>query len=93
MQIIYTIGIWFYGLGIRVAALFNEKARLWVRGRKGVFSELKHTIAGKTNPVWIHCASLGEYEQAKPLFEKIKQEQPEIKTIATFFSPLNYMVM
>ena len=90
MQIIYTIGIWFYGLGIRVAALFNEKARLWVRGRKGVFSELKHTIAGKTNPVWIHCASLGEYEQAKPLFEKIKQEQPEIKTIATFFSPSGY---
>jgi 3-deoxy-D-manno-octulosonic-acid transferase len=90
MQIIYTIGIWFYGLGIRIAALFNEKARLWVRGRKGIFTELERAFSGKTNPVWIHCASLGEYEQAKPLIEKIKQEQPETKILTTFFSPSGY---
>ena len=90
MKVLYTIGIWFYGLGIRVAALFNEKARLWVRGRKGMFAELERTFSGKTNPVWVHCASLGEYEQAKPLIEKIKQEQPGTKILTTFFSPSGY---
>ena len=91
MKVLYTIGIWFYGLGIRVAALFNEKARQWVRGRKGLFAELERTFAGKSDPVWIHCASLGEYEQAKPLIEKIKQEQPEAKILTTFFSPSGYV--
>lgn len=90
MQVLYTIGIWFYGLGIRIAALFNAKARLWVRGRKGLFAELERTFSGKTNPVWVHCASLGEYEQAKPLIEKIKQEQPDTKILTTFFSPSGY---
>ena len=90
MKLLYTIGIWFYGLGIRIAALFNEKARLWVRGRKGIFTELERAFSSKTNPMWIHCASLGEYEQAKPLIEKIKQEQPETKILTTFFSPSGY---
>ena len=90
MRGLYTIGIWFYGLGIRVAALFNEKARQWVRGRKGLFAELERTFAGKSDPVWIHCASLGEYEQAKPLVEKIKQEQPDTQILVTFFSPSGY---
>lgn len=90
MQIIYTIGIWFYGLCVWVASLFNEKARLWVHGRKGLFTELERAFAVKSSPVWIHCASLGEYEQAKPLIEKIKQEQPETKILTTFFSPSGY---
>ena len=90
MQVLYTIGIWFYGLGIRIAALFNEKARQWVRGRKGIFAELEKAFAGKPNPVWVHCASLGEYEQAKPVIEKIKAENPEIQILVTFFSPSGY---
>jgi 3-deoxy-D-manno-octulosonic-acid transferase len=73
-----------------MAALFNEKARLWVRGRKDLFSKLEQTFAGKQSPVWVHCASLGEYEQAKPLIEKIKQKQPETKILTTFFSPSGY---
>jgi 3-deoxy-D-manno-octulosonic-acid transferase len=90
MRGLYTIGIWFFGLGIRIAAFFNGKARQWVRGRKGVFAELERAFPGKTHPVWVHCASLGEYEQAKPLIEMIKQEQPETKILATFFSPSGY---
>ena len=90
MKVLYTIGIWFYGLCVRVASLFNEKARLWVHGRKGLFTELERAFAVKSSPVWIHCASLGEYEQAKPLIEKIKQEQPETKILTTFFSPSGY---
>ena len=91
MRGLYTIGIWFYGLGIRIASLFNEKAKQWVRGRKGIFAELEKTFDGKTYPIWVHCASLGEYEQAKPLIEKIKKEQPEIKILTTFFSPSGYI--
>lgn len=91
MRGLYTIGIWFYGLGIRIASLFNEKAKQWVRGRKGIFAELEKTFDGKTYPVWVHCASLGEYEQAKPLIEKIKQEQPRIRILTTFFSPSGYV--
>lgn len=91
MRGLYTIGIWFYGLGIRIASLFNEKAKQWVRGRKGIFAELEKTFDGKTYPIWVHCASLGEYEQAKPLIEKIKKEQPEIKILTTFFSPSGYV--
>lgn len=91
MRGLYTIGIWFYGLGIRIASLFNEKAKQWVRGRKGIFAELEKAFDGKSHPVWVHCASLGEYEQAKPLIEKIKQEQPEIKILTTFFSPSGYI--
>ena len=90
MRLLYTIGIWFYGLGIRIAALFNEKARQWVQGRKDIFSNLEKAFASKPNPVWVHCASLGEYEQAKPLIEKIKQEQPETIILTTFFSPSGY---
>lgn len=91
MRGLYTIGIRFYGLGIRIASLFNEKAKQWVRGRKGIFAELEKAFDGKSHPVWVHCASLGEYEQAKPLIEKIKQEQPEIKILTTFFSPSGYV--
>ena len=90
MKVLYTIGIWFYGLGIRIAALFNAKARLWVQGRRGIFSKLEKAFATEPSPVWVHCASLGEYEQAKPLIEKIKQEQPETKILTTFFSPSGY---
>ena len=91
MRGLYTIGIWFYGLGIRIASLFNEKAKQWVRGRKGIFAELEKAFDGKSHPVWVHCASLGEYEQAKPLIEKIKQEQPRIRILTTFFSPSGYV--
>lgn len=91
MRGLYTIGIWFYGLGIRIASLFNEKAKQWVRGRKGIFAEFEKTFDGKSHPVWVHCASLGEYEQAKPLIEKIKQEQPRIRILTTFFSPSGYV--
>lgn len=90
MKILYSIGIWFYGLGIRIAALFNAKAKQWVQGRKDIFSELEKAFAGKPSPVWVHCASLGEYEQAKPLIEKIKAEQPDTLIVTTFFSPSGY---
>lgn len=90
MQVLYTIGIWFYSLGIRMAALFNEKALLWVKGRLNLFPQLENAFSNGDRPVWVHCASLGEYEQAKPLIQKIKAEQPNTRILTTFFSPSGY---
>ena len=92
MRILYSIIIALYRFGIAVAALFNEKARLWQNGRKGEFEKLAETFNGTEHPVWIHSASLGEYEQAKPIIEKIKKESPDTKILATFFSPSGYEI-
>ncbi|MCQ2284000.1 MAG: 3-deoxy-D-manno-octulosonic acid transferase [Bacteroidales bacterium] len=92
MRILISIGIALYTFGIAVASLFNEKARLWIKGRKDIFQKLADTFEGTEHPVWIHSASLGEYEQARPLIEKIKKESPETKIIATFFSPSGYEI-
>lgn len=92
MLILFSIGIILYTLGICIAALFNEKARLWVKGRMGQFDKLAETFKGDEHPVWIHSASMGEYEQARPLIEKIKQENPDTKVLVTFFSPSGYEI-
>lgn len=85
--LLYNIFLFLYSLGIRVAAIWNQKARLWLDGRK-VFPG--YTDTGKT--VWIHCASLGEFEQGRPLLEKIKNEYPLYKIVVTFFSPSGYEI-
>lgn len=92
MRCLYSIIIALYRFGIAVAALFNEKARLWQKGRKNEFEKLAQTFNGTEHPVWIHSASLGEYEQAKPIIEKIKKESPDTKILATFFSPSGYEI-
>lgn len=90
MKLIYNLGILIFTILAHLVSPFNEKARLWISGRKG----WKKTIAGKVNPgdkyVWIHCASLGEFEQGRPLIEALKKERPEFKIILTFFSPSGY---
>ena len=92
MLIIFSIGIILYSVCICIAALFNKKARLWVKGRIGQFDKLAETFKGDEHPVWVHSASLGEYEQARPLIEKIKQENPDVKVLATFYSPSGYEI-
>ena len=76
---------------ITIAALFNEKARLLHRGRKSTFPILKEKCAGKS-VIWLHAASLGEYEQGKPLIQKLKQRYPNATFLVTFFSPSGYEV-
>ncbi|NOR88088.1 MAG: 3-deoxy-D-manno-octulosonic acid transferase [Bacteroidales bacterium] len=93
MRLFYTIGIHLYKLLIRVAALFNQKASLWLKGRKDLLKKLEVDLAqysGKT--IWIHSASLGEFEQGRPLIENLKQQHPELKILVTFFSPSGYEV-
>lgn len=86
MQFFYHFGIALYGIGIRFASLFNAKAKKWVTGRKNYFSQLPE-IDPKSNLVWFHCASLGEFDQGLPLMNKMKEEDPNITLVVTFFSP------
>lgn len=81
-----------YTFGITVASIFNAKARDWINGRKDIFDKLAQTFDGSEHPIWIHSASLGEYEQARPLIEKIRKESPDTKILVTFFSPSGYEI-
>ena len=99
MHLIYTIFIHFYLLVIRLGSLFNPKAKLWVEGRKNIFDELKSKIQNsrknineRSNSIWVHCASLGEFEQGRPLIEKLKKNDGSLKIILTFFSPSGYEI-
>lgn len=93
MKMVYTLAIGIIRLGYRVAGLFYPKASLFVTGRKNIFQRLESALAGNTSPViWVHCASLGEFEQGRPVIEKFKSEVPDHKILLTFFSPSGYEV-
>ncbi|RNI31196.1 3-deoxy-D-manno-octulosonic acid transferase [Rufibacter latericius] len=92
-KILYEVGVRAYGLGVRLAAPFVPKAAQWVKGRKGIFEEIHQKLQHNTAPVaWFHCASLGEFEQGRPLIEAFKQRFPDYKVVLTFFSPSGYEV-
>ncbi|MCC8019607.1 MAG: 3-deoxy-D-manno-octulosonic acid transferase [Rikenellaceae bacterium] len=91
-MLLYNIGIWLYGLAIRLAAPFNAKAREWVRGRKGWREKVGGLFRNGDRVIWIHCASLGEFEQGRPVMERIRGEHPEYKILLTFFSPSGYRI-
>lgn len=90
MKFLYQISLFFYSLLVKIASLFNHKAKLWINGRKNSFAYLKTHLQPNDEIIWFHCASLGEFEQGKPLMEKIKQSYPHQKIIVTFFSPSGY---
>ena len=91
MRILYTIGIWFYGFGVHVAALFGHRnARLMLRGWHHWGEELRK-LDGRP-VVWFHAASLGEFEQARPVLESYIDKHPEQQVLLTFFSPSGYEV-
>ena len=90
MEIMYNLGIHLLAIGYQIAALFNEKARLFIAGRTGIFNQLSKSIKSTRNLVWIHCASLGEFEQGRPVIESIKEKFPGVKILLTFFSPSGY---
>ena len=84
----YSLFIYLYVFAIKVAALFNGKAREWVNGRKNLLENMK-VMQGK-NVIWLHSASLGEYEQGIPLAQKLKILYPDCKILVTFFSPSGF---
>ena len=80
MKLIYNLSLFYYYLAIKLASLFNAKAKLWINGRKHIFSKIELVLHSNTSPlIWFHCASLGEFEQGRPLIEKSKKEYPSHK--------------
>ena len=92
MKLLYNIFIFFYSTAIHIASLFNGKAKQWVDGRKGVFSRLSKEQLSDKQIIWVHCASLGEFEQGRPIIEKLHITYPDYKIFLTFFSPSGYEV-
>ncbi|HEX8038590.1 MAG TPA: glycosyltransferase N-terminal domain-containing protein [Chryseosolibacter sp.] len=93
MKILYRISILFLGLGLKVLSLFNTKAKEFVTGRKGLFKRIEESLKNNTTPIiWVHCASLGEFEQGRPVIEALKTEFSSWKIFLTFFSPSGYLV-
>jgi len=90
MKAIYIVSVFFYSLLIKIASIFNKKAKLRNNGIKLTFNNLKKFKSEKI--IWIHCASLGEFEQGRPLIEKIKKEKPEYQIALSFFSPSGYEI-
>jgi 3-deoxy-D-manno-octulosonic-acid transferase len=88
----YNIFLLLFRLGTHLAAPFNTKAKKWVTGRRNIFEKLVAAIPPQEKVVWMHCASLGEFEQGRPLLEKMKQQYPAYKFLLTFFSPSGYEV-
>jgi len=91
-MLFYNLAVFIYHLGVRIAALTNTKAAKWVAGRKGVLDRIQKEVQTEDHPIWVHCASLGEFEQGRPVIERLKQQHPEIKILITFFSPSGYEV-
>ena len=93
MRLLYDCFILFYATISRIAGIFNLKARRFVAGRKGLIKEITLATKHNTSPmVWIHCASLGEFEQGRPVIESIRALYPDHKILLTFFSPSGYEV-
>ncbi len=90
METLYAIGVAGYGLLLRIAALFNPKAAAWVNGRKHWQQKIASSIDTSGKHIWFHCSSLGEYEQGRPVMERLRMEYPEYKMVLTFFSPSGY---
>jgi 3-deoxy-D-manno-octulosonic-acid transferase len=92
MLLLYNIAIQLYGLIIKIFSLFNNKAKLFVQGRRNIFEKIQKKIDPAKSNIWFHFASLGEFEQGRPLLEKIKSTYPEKQIIITFFSPSGYEI-
>jgi 3-deoxy-D-manno-octulosonic-acid transferase len=88
----YNLVIFLYLCGVAIASLFNEKVRKMWRGERQAIRTIKEKIDPNAQYVWFHAASLGEFEQGRPLMEQLRREHPEYKILLTFFSPSGYEV-
>ena len=86
--------LWFYQIGIRLVAPWNKKAQAWLEGRKGLFDRMEAELEGggadAVPVVWMHCSSLGEFEQGRPVIEELRRARPGVRIVLTFFSPSGY---
>ena len=92
MAFLYNISIIFYLFFIRIASIFNKKAKLWISGRNNIFEKIEKRIKQNEKIAWFHCASLGEFEQGRPVIEEFKKRNNDFKILITFFSPSGFEV-
>ncbi|MEP7238593.1 MAG: glycosyltransferase N-terminal domain-containing protein [Ferruginibacter sp.] len=93
-KLLYNLFLALYSVGIRIASVWNPKAKKWLNGRRNIFTTInKQLTANNTHPIWMHCASLGEFEQGRPLLKQLRINDPGQKIVLTFFSPSGYEVM
>ena len=92
MMLIYNICIALYARLVGLVGLWNRKARQWAEGRKGIFFKMQQCIKPTDKIVWIHVASLGEFEQGRPIIEQIRKQGLDYKILVTFFSPSGYEI-
>ena len=91
-SLIYNLSIRLYGAGISIASLFTLKARQFLRGRRNWQQRLADSLPGDAPLIWFHAASLGEFEQGRPLIESIRTSHPQYKILLSFFSPSGYEI-
>jgi 3-deoxy-D-manno-octulosonic-acid transferase len=85
--------LFLYRTAIRIASLWNNKAKLWLNGRKNILDRLRAELQSQDSKIiWFHCSSLGEFEQGRPVIEKLKSQNPGLKFLLTFFSPSGYEI-
>jgi 3-deoxy-D-manno-octulosonic-acid transferase len=90
--VLYNLFLWFYQSCIRIISPWNPKAAAWFNGRQGLFNTIRQAnIQGKKR-VWMHCASLGEFEQGRPVIESLRKLYPDIRIVVSFFSPSGYEI-
>lgn len=89
---LYNFGIFFFTIAVRITSLFNSKAKLFLSGRKNNFQMIENQLKGTNKRVWFHFASLGEFEQGRPVLEEIKKKYPDKGIVVTFFSPSGYEI-
>lgn len=96
ITLFYNVFIGMYALGVRIVSIWNNKARLWIAGRKNLFAALQSQLAqipnDKSSRIWMHASSLGEFEQGRPLIEDMRCKYPNSLIIITFFSPSGYEI-
>lgn len=92
MTFLYRLSLFTYHIALHIAALFLPKAQKWVTGRQNIFHELASKLTDSQDIIWMHCASLGEFEQGRPLLEAIKKQTPQQLILLTFFSPSGYEI-
>lgn len=88
----YQFFVFLYTLGVRIAALFNDKVRKMWQGEQSTFDVLSEKVDANATYIWFHAASLGEFEQGRPLMEQVRKDFPHYKILLTFFSPSGYEV-
>jgi 3-deoxy-D-manno-octulosonic-acid transferase len=92
MNVIYNVGVFIYSAFAYLISPFNAKASLWIKGRRNWKEKIAAEIRPGDNTIWVHCASLGEFEQGRPVIEAIKKDMPGVKIFLTFFSPSGYEI-